>query len=397
MDDPTMASTFDRDASASVQSAEGMPGSSATLPLRVLLVEDDEDDYLLTRALLSDVYGTRFQLDWIQTYEAARLLLNNPTDEALHDVYLIDYRLGEHNGLELLADAQAQGLRVPIIVLTGADDRRIDLQAMAAGASEYLVKTQLSGPLLERTIRYTLSKRQHLEALKATEHQRQMFVAMLTHDLKTPLRASLRVLDLLKSEHYGAVTSGQQLVLEELIRANRHLYRMIENLLTTYKLEAEPMVVKKEHVILEHWLPEVLNPDLYRWAEEKSQQLTVTVEPGLSTLWFDPMAFQRVITNLLENAICYTQTEGCVQLWVESEPGGWCFSVVDNGPGMTPQELLQLFKPFASFSKKYRHVGTGLGLYVAQQIVQAHQGRLQVESEPGQGTRFLIHLPSSAV
>ncbi|HEY9601162.1 MAG TPA: response regulator [Allocoleopsis sp.] len=130
--------------------------------VRVLLVDDDEDDYILTRDLLDQSRETRFELDWIFQYNAALEVMG----QNRHDVYLLDYRLGERNGLELLEQAIANGCRAPMILLTGRGDRAIDLEAMKAGAADYLDKSQLRAPLLERSMRYALERHRAEQKLR---------------------------------------------------------------------------------------------------------------------------------------------------------------------------------------------------------------------------------------
>src|SRR5689334_7530509 len=121
-------------------------------PIRVLLVEDDEDDYTLTRDLLAEIEGARFELEWVATYEAAREALARRE----HDVYLLYYRLGEHTGLDLLQDAATGGFHAPMILLTAQGDHDIDVAAMEAGAADYLIKGQTDASPLERSIRYAI-------------------------------------------------------------------------------------------------------------------------------------------------------------------------------------------------------------------------------------------------
>ena len=135
--------------------------------IRLLLVEDDEDDYVLTRDLLTDSRRTRFALDWVTSFDEAL--------EAMamgqHDVYLVDYRLGEHDGLEVLREARAAGCLRPIILLTGQGDGDVDIAAMQAGAADYLVKGQIDSQILERSIRYSLEQNRTLEALRESEER----------------------------------------------------------------------------------------------------------------------------------------------------------------------------------------------------------------------------------
>ncbi len=123
--------------------------------VKVLLVDDDDDDYVMTRDLFSEIEGTRYELQWIIAYDQARELIKQKS----HDAYLVDYRLGEHTGLDLLRDAIEDGCRAPIIILTGQGDVHLDVQAMKSGAADYLVKGQISAPLLDRSIRYAIERK----------------------------------------------------------------------------------------------------------------------------------------------------------------------------------------------------------------------------------------------
>src|SRR4051812_21865380 len=112
---------------------------------RVLLVEDDEDDYIITRDLFREMPRRNFTLEWVKTFEQGleTMALNQ------HDVCLVDYRLGAHDGIELLRAAISTGCQSPVILLTGAGEHEIDLLAMQAGAADYLVKTELQSNALE--------------------------------------------------------------------------------------------------------------------------------------------------------------------------------------------------------------------------------------------------------
>ena len=122
--------------------------------IRVLLVEDDEDDYILTRALLEGSIDPLVELDWAATYAEAQATIARSD----HHLYLIDFDLGATTGLDLIREARIGGAQQPMILLTAMADRRIDLAATAAGASGFLLKPEMSVPLLERTIRYALNR-----------------------------------------------------------------------------------------------------------------------------------------------------------------------------------------------------------------------------------------------
>ncbi len=126
-------------------------------PVKVLLVDDDEDDYIITRDLILRIAG-RYRLDWVNNFQAALEAIQRRE----HDIYLLDYRLGERTGLDLLRESQQFNARAPMILLTGQGDHEVDMQAMKAGAADYLVKGQLNADILDRAIRYAI-KGKHAE------------------------------------------------------------------------------------------------------------------------------------------------------------------------------------------------------------------------------------------
>jgi DNA-binding response OmpR family regulator len=123
--------------------------------IKVLLIEDDEDDYVITRAVIEKIRGCRFALDWARTFEAGleAMCLNQ------HDVVLMDYRLGERNGVVLLREGLARGCQAPVILLAGIGQHEVDVEAMKAGAADYHVKAELRPDSLERSIRYALERK----------------------------------------------------------------------------------------------------------------------------------------------------------------------------------------------------------------------------------------------
>ncbi len=135
--------------------------------IKVLLVEDDEDDFIITRDLLGEIRGREFVLDWAKTYEKGLELMAVNR----HDVCLVDYRLGAHNGVELLRAAIERGCQSPVILLTTSGHQTVDVEAMEAGASDYLVKGDLEPVSLERSIRYAI-QRTRAASLAAFEQAR---------------------------------------------------------------------------------------------------------------------------------------------------------------------------------------------------------------------------------
>jgi len=147
----------------------------------LLMVEDDEDDYLLTCEMLAEIERTRYDITWAKTYDEGLAALTSNS----HDVCLLDYRLGASTGLELLREARAGGCDVAVIMLTGVGDTTIDLAAMEAGAADYLLKARLEPQLLERAIRYAITHKRAEKELKESAQRLQHYTQTLEEYAQT--------------------------------------------------------------------------------------------------------------------------------------------------------------------------------------------------------------------
>jgi serine phosphatase RsbU (regulator of sigma subunit) len=165
--------------------------------IRVCLVDDDEDYFVITRDLLAESDSYSFVIRWISTFETA---LTEIKDTAF-DVFLFDYRVGKDNGLDLLREVIARGIRTPVIMLTGQGDKDIDLEAMRRGAADYLVKGKIDAALLERSIRYAIEHNKTLEQLRTSRdslytatHQLEKALASINEELETAQRVQKSLL-----------------------------------------------------------------------------------------------------------------------------------------------------------------------------------------------------------
>lgn len=141
-----------------------LPSHSTT---RILIVEDDEDDFLIIEACIKDIPDKAFLIDWCYDYDDAMQRIR----EGRYDIYFIDYLLGEKTGLELLEEAISLGCEEPLILLTGIGNRDVDIQAMTIGAVDYLVKSEINTEKLERSIRYALERSAYIKALRVNERK----------------------------------------------------------------------------------------------------------------------------------------------------------------------------------------------------------------------------------
>ena len=135
--------------------------------IRLLLIDDDQGDFEMTRAMVSQIKRGSYSIDWVSSFEEGK----DAIQKAEHDVYLVDYFLEDRDGLEIVRWAREQGIRTPMIMLTGRGSHDVDVEAMKAGASDYLVKGKVDPALLERSIRYALERVRAEEALRDSEER----------------------------------------------------------------------------------------------------------------------------------------------------------------------------------------------------------------------------------
>src|SRR5438874_5802668 len=136
-------------------------------PIRVLLIEDSESDYLLTRRMLSSIENQSIELEWASTWQSGIEAIRRPD----HDVCLLDYRIGGGDGLELLKESRKTSHNAPVILLTGVPDYQLDVEAMELGAADFLVKDHLTSALLERSIRYAIAQARTLQELSQQQQE----------------------------------------------------------------------------------------------------------------------------------------------------------------------------------------------------------------------------------
>ena len=227
---------------------------------------------------------------------------------------------------------------------------------------------------------------------KEIERQKETFTATLTHDLKTPVRAQIRALELFLDGKFGEINNTQKEIIEETLNSNKYMFSMVDNLLETYKYENKSVNLQKHYFDVNNLIKDCYNRIKYL-ANDKNQTVNFDFEAETLDLYADSLEINRVVMNLFSNAINYTGENGQILIKSRLKNDSVEISFIDNGKGISPEEIAELFNKYKSFSKKFKQVGTGLGLYLSKRIVENHDGTISAESEEGKGSIFTVKLP----
>lgn len=394
-------------------------------PLEVLLIDDDEDYFVLIEDLLSEITGQKYSLSWVPNFQAGlSALCRNGTYKKAYDVCLLDYNLGGPTGLELLRKAIETGCKTPIIMLTAQGDHEIDVEAMQIGAADYLSKRKTDSDLLERSIRYTLDRIQTLEALQESEkriadlyqqeqkHSQELAHAyvdlrqvetmrddltrMIVHDMRSPLTVISNSLDMiLLAEKNEVVAKSVPVLLDGARSAVRRIVGMIEDLLHVSKFEAGEMRPMFRIINTRNLLRNKEQAFL-SYAEKERKHFSLYIGDELPTITADEDLIERVLDNLIYNAFKYTEAGGHIQVNVRTQNQSLLIEVKDDGQGIPPEYHQRIFDKFVqvtSSTGEPLRKGTGLGLAFCRLAIEAHGGEIWVESEPNKGSTFSFTLP----
>ena len=268
---------------------------------------------------------------------------------------------------------------IPILLVTAREESSL-VQGLDAGADEF-VRKPFQIDELQARVRSMLR-------LKETIDQRENFVSCLTHDLRTPLVAANRMLDLLNQQAFGEVTGEQKEAISNIVNSNQNMLEMLNTLLETHQYELGQKALSFIAVDLQELISEVVT-ELEPLTREKGIKLQYSMD-DVDSIKGDRLELRRVITNLVGNAIKFTDT-GEVKVYLSQEDKQVLIRVEDSGIGISPEDQKAIFQRY--HQGNHRRAGKGLGLYLCQQIVYAHEGELSVRSQLGEGTTFTVSLP----
>jgi signal transduction histidine kinase len=370
--------------------------------MKLLLVEDNPGDARLLRELLRESGIGDYTVIAASTLREA---MDRLAEEAV-DVVLLDLSLPDSTGLSTVRRTLTCAPETPIIVLTGLDDETIAVQAVQAGAQDYLVKGNIDGRLLLRAIRYAVERKVlEIERLRALEREqearsaaeaavraRDEVMGIVSHDLGNSLSAvGLQCMVLERSAQDLPDVARRTTTIRQLVD---QMHRLRQDLIDVVSIEAGRLSIELDDQPLEPVIDEVIET-LGSLAHGKDLDIRTEFPPELPTVRADRQRLLQVFSNLLGNAVKFTPAGGRITFRLSYQDDAICVSVEDTGPGISEADAALVFDPFWRKERGERG-GAGLGLAIARGIVEGHGGRIWVESELGGGSAFRFTLPYPA-
>jgi len=248
--------------------------------------------------------------------------------------------------------------------------------------------------MLAEQERLTEQLAETVDALRSAGQAKSDFLASMSHELRTPLSAIIGFSDLMRGEpRQGDLSMVPLEWVEHIHRSGNHLLALINDVLDLTKVEAGRLDLQRQTFDVQGAVAESV-AGLRPLADRKNLQVTTATEPA--TVFADRGRLRQVLYNLLSNAIKYTPDSGRISVVSVVKPGEVCVSVIDSGIGIAPEDQGHVFEEFRQVGNPAdRQPGTGLGLALTKRLVEAHGGRIELESEPGKGSRFTVFIPQA--
>ncbi len=381
-----------------------------------MLVEDNATDAALVQESLREAFDGGFELRHVVKVRDAMEFLRQHRNT---DVILSDITLPDAVGCETFELLSQAAANVPVIFMTGsgANDTNLALDALQQGAQDYLIKGEFTGQSLARVIRYAIERkkyqaevstaraktkalrnqarllRREQEQLKALGKAKDDFISLASHQLRTPATGVKQYIGMLLEGFAGDVPESLRPFLEKAYESNERQLSIVNDLLRIAQFDAGNIVLRRQPTNLTAMLTNIANEQFSKF-EERRQQLVFDPKGDDIVASLDSERMRMVFDNLIDNASKYTGEKRTVTVGIEHDHDSVAVRIRDQGVGIAPENIDKVFEKFSRVTNERSDLvgGSGLGLYWAKQIVDLHNGTIEVESELNKGSTFIVRL-----
>ncbi len=363
-------------------------------PIQVLLVEDNATDARYLRELLNAPESLHTQCTHCVSLAEAVLQLS----AAPSHVVLLDLDLPDATGLAAVRKLRAVAQQSALVVLTGLDDERAAMQALTAGAQDYLVKGQIGAQALLRAMRHAI-ERQRLqvasdEARELQLQRRNEFISMVSHELRTPLTSIRGALGLVNAGAMGQLPEKAKAMVQIAHQNSERLGRIVNDILDIEKINCGGMELRPAPVAIAEFLEQALAVNQV-YGVKYQVRFELESAPPQALLTADPDRLMQVMANLLSNAAKFSAPGSLVRVRASEHDALVRVEVQDHGTGIPESFRPRVFEKFAQadLSSSRHSEGSGLGLSITRRLLEAMHGSIGFSSISGQGTTFYFELP----
>lgn len=376
--------------------------------IKVLIVDFVSANISKIKSALSKVSGISYDISWPQVGES----ILEKAEEGKFDIILLSYNLSDSNGLEVLTGLQYKELSGPVVMLADPRDKDFASHAIREGAYDYVIREKgfeeglpvtihnamaafRAAKEKERLQKEIAAKKMELEAankkLQQLDKLKSGFVSNVAHEFRTPLAIIKGNVELVNKGSLGPIVPIQKEMLDGAINIVNRLSRLVNDLLDISKIESGKMELKKEPVEMNKIIEENLAV-FDKIIKDKKQIVDKNLDADLPKINADKDKVTQVFINILSNAIKYTPESKVIVIRTVNLEKEIMVEVRDAGEGVAPDNLDKIFDKFIRVTAEKKE-GTGLGLPIAKDIVNLHNGRIWVKSELGKGSQFYFTLP----
>lgn len=386
-----------------------------TTCLQVLLIDLSEKTYVSFKDLFYALGSHRFQLHWASTYETGLTMIQKGSQKGSskgspkesrsesHDIYLISNRLQHHSGLDLLVEVRQHRGYVPVIILVEPNEDFNGVNALKAGASDYLVKNQIHPALLDRSLQYaTIRSLIEQDMVQAKEtamhalHSRSEFIATFSAEIRAPIQKAKDLAEALQAKDLPE--DKRQSNIQALISSIDTISGVVSDLMDFSKIELGKLKLDSTS-----FDPKMIINDTARLfslpINQGGLELKLNISEEIPSVFYgDPGRLRQILSHLVGNALRYTKT-GHIGISASlKDKSNLYIEISDTGPGIPQFAQRKIFELFVqndpSGSAPPRKIeGTGIGLAICKKLVEMMRGAIGFKSEEGKGTTFWLSIP----
>lgn len=351
---------------------------------RVMIVDDNYMNVELLEEVLSKC-NLKIS-SFLKPKEACQAMLHEK-----FDLFLLDVMMPEMSGFELAKKIKENehNRNTPIIFISALSDTHNKMKGYNLGSFAYIEKPFEIN--LIRTQIYNILKNKKAQEMVTSDKEN--FLATIAHDLKTPINAGINALNLLLDNNLGELEDNQQEIISDILNSTKFMKDMVENILCKNKIEGDRIHLSKNIYSLKELIEHCIEITKYITIPRK-QKILFKCNLHDALVKMDFLEIKRAVHNLIANASEYSPEGGKILIEIFKDGNDIGFYVQDFGKGIDLVNQQNVFLQYMTFAKKYKKVGSGLGLYITKRIIEAHDGKITLESKLNEGTKITVTLPA---